>query len=184
MFAKLSNFCRCEIATSLVHSSPALSLSRLRNQIQTRYLLRNGRRTLLDTIREFGQSGAILLLGIAVGAAWIAAIVSPNTSYDRLKDGAADGHVRTLLKSASDPIAVMLLVAGALAILGGALVAGIMALVSALGFFINRWLLPDAATTRSRDDAGGKTQRVLAVSMTLIFMLVAAIGAILAVFGV
>ena len=139
---------------------------------------------MLDAIREFGQSGAILLLGVAVGAAWIAAIVSPNTSYDRLKDGAADGHVRTLLKSASDPIAVMLLVAGALAILGGALVAGIMALIAALGFFINRWLLPDAAASKSKDDTGGKTQRVLAVSMTLIFTLVAAIGAVLAVFGV
>lgn len=139
---------------------------------------------MLDAIREFGQSGAILLLGIAVGAAWVAAIVAPNTSYDRLKDGAADGHVRSLLKSASDPIAVMLLVAGGLSILGGALVAGIMALVAALGFFTNRWLLPDAETAKSKDDTGGKTQRVLAVSMTLIFTLVAATGAVLAVFGV
>jgi len=139
---------------------------------------------LLDAIREFGQSGAIMLLGVSVGAAWIAAIVAPNTSYDRLKDGAADGHVRSLLKSASDPIAVMLLVAGALAILGGALVSGIMALLAALGFFTNRWLLPDAEKAKSKDDTGGKTQRVLAVSMTLIFTLVAAIGAVLAVFGV
>lgn len=139
---------------------------------------------MLEIIRNFGQSGAILLLGLSVGAAWIAAIVAPNTSYDHLKDKGADAHVRELLKAASDPIAVLLLVAGGLAILGGALVSGIAALLAAFGFFTNRWLLPNAEAAKSEQDSGGKTQRVLAVSMTLIYTTVAAIGAVLAVFGV
>lgn len=140
---------------------------------------------MLDAIRDFGQSGAVLLLGIAVGGAWIAAIVAPNTSYDNLDDSDADRHVKGLLKSASDPLAVLLLVAGGLAILGGALVAGITALLAAFGFFTNRWTLrtvPSEAPS-TVDKRSGKTQRVLAVSLTLIFTLVAASSAILAVLG-
>ena len=136
---------------------------------------------MLDAIRDFGQSGAILLLGLAVGAAWIAAIVAPNTSYDHLKGDDAEEHVRELLRSASDPIAVLLLVAAALAILGGALVSGITSLLAAFGFFTNRFTLP---TGESAKESGGKTQRVLAVSMTLVFSVVAAAAAGMAVFGI
>jgi len=140
---------------------------------------------LLDAIRNFGQSGAVLLLGLAVGGAWMAAIVAPNTSYDNLDSGDADRHVKGLLKSASDPLAVLLLVAGGLAILGGALVAGITALLAAFGFFTNRWTL---GKTQSENDATGdtqvgKTQRILAVSLTLIFTLVAVASAGLAMLG-
>jgi len=141
---------------------------------------------LLDAIRSFGQNGAILLLGLSVGAAWIVAIVAPNTSYDHLKDQDADDHVRELIKAASDPIAVLLLVAGGLAILGGILVSGIAALIAAFGFFINRWTLA-RANTKSKDPGEqnvGKTRRILAVSSTLVFSLVASTAAVLAVFGV
>lgn len=141
---------------------------------------------MLDAIREFGQSGAILLLGLAIGAAWIAAIVGPNTSYDHLDDDEdAEAHVRELLKSASDPIAVLLLVAGGLAVLGGAMVAGIAALIAAFGFFTNRWTLASAKTggSKSEQKSVGKTRRILAVSLTLVFTLVAATAAGLAVLG-
>ena len=141
---------------------------------------------MLDAIRSFGQNGAILLLGLSVGAAWIIAIVAPNTSYDHLKDQDADEHVRELIKAASDPIAVMLLVAGGLAILGGLLVSGIASLIAAFGFFINRWTLARAGT-KSKDPAeknAGKTRRILAVSSTLLFSLVAAAAAGMAVFGI
>ena len=136
---------------------------------------------MLNAIRDFGQSGAILLLGLAVGAAWIAAIVAPNTSYDHLKGDDAEEHVRELLRSASDPIAVLLLVAAALAILGGALVSGITSLLTAFGFFTNRFTLPKGENAK---ESGGKTQRVLAVSMTLVFSVVAAAAAGMAVFGI
>ena len=141
---------------------------------------------MLEAIREFGQDGATLLLGLAVGAAWIVAIVAPNTSYDRLDATRADKHVRGLLKSASDPISVILLVAGAMAILGGALVAGITALLAAFGFFSNRWTLASYKRGETPPDANEKrkAQRAIAVSLTLVFALVAAVAAALAVFGI
>lgn len=141
---------------------------------------------MLDAIREFGQSGATLLLGLATGAAWITAIVAPNTSYDRLSANSADNHVRALLKSASDPIAVLLLAAGALAILGGAVVAGITAFLAAFGFFSNRWTLASFKRGETPPDAKEKrkAQRAIAVSLTLIFALVAAIAAVLTLFGI
>ncbi len=140
---------------------------------------------MLDAIRNFGQDGAVLLLGLAVGAAWIVTIVAPNTSYDHLKEDAAEDHVRELLKSASDPIAVLLLVAAGLAILGGALIGGVGALIAAFGFFTNRWTLANAASGegKKRDQKPGKTQRILAVSLTLVFSVLAAASAGLAIFG-
>ncbi len=141
---------------------------------------------MLETIRDFGQNGATLLLGLAVGAAWIVTIVAPNTSYDRLDATRADKHVRGLLKSASDPIAVLLLVAGGLAVLGGALVAGIAAFLAALGFFSNRWTLASFKRGETPPDADEKrkAQRAIAVSLTLVFAFVAAIAAVLAVLGI
>lgn len=141
---------------------------------------------MLEAIREFGQSGAILLLGLSVGAAWITVIVAPNTSYDHLKSKDADLHVRELLRGASDPIAVLLLVAGALAVLGGVQVAGIASLIAAVGFFTNRWTLANTKSKRSDpgEENAGKTRRILAVSSTMIFTLVAAVAAICAFFGV
>ena len=140
---------------------------------------------MLEAIRTFGQSGAILLLGLAVGAAWITTIVAPNTSYDELDNADADHHVRELLRASSDPIAVTLLVACALAILGGALAAGVSAGIAAFGFFTNRWTLGSGSpsTRKKQDGTAGKTQRVLAVSFTLVFSLVAAVSAVLAVLG-
>ena len=138
---------------------------------------------MVEAIRDFGQSGATLLIGLAVGAAWIITIVSPNTSYDHLTCKQADSHVRELLKAGSDPIAVILLVAGALAILGGAMVAGIAALLAAVGFFTNRWTLASFKSSSSKEDGPKKTQRILAVSLTLIFTFLAAAAGIMAVLG-
>lgn len=139
---------------------------------------------MLEAIREFGQSGAIMLLSLATGAAWMMAIVSPNVSYDRLDASRADGHIRQMVKSGSDPIAFILLAAGALAILGGALAGGITAFLAALGFFSNRWTLSKLKTAPAGVRRRRKTQRVVAVSLTLIFTLVTAIAAGLAFFGV
>ena len=141
---------------------------------------------MLDTIREIGQGGAAVLLGLATGAGWVAAVIAPNCFYDGLDAGRADRQVRNLLKSVSAPTVFMLLAAGALAILGGAIGAGICAFMAAFGFFTNSWTLrgfkkgetPPGAKRRR------KSQRVVAVSLTLLFTLVAAIGAGLAVFGV
>lgn len=140
---------------------------------------------MFDGLREFAQNGAVLLMGLASGAAWIMAIVAPNCSYDRLDASRADGHVRQLLKAGSGPIAFVLLAAGAMAILGDAIGAGITAFLAALGFFSNRWTL---SSLKGKAPPGvrrrRKSQRVVAVGLTLMFTLVAAIGGVLAVFGV
>ena len=140
---------------------------------------------MLEAIRNFGQSGSILLLGLSIGAAWIVTIAAPNASYDNLKEADADKHVRELLKATSDPIAVLLLVAAGLAILGGGLISGLAALIAAFGFFSNRWTR--AQTPKRSADEGekrvGKTRRILAVSLTLVFSLVALAAAVIAVFG-
>ena len=141
---------------------------------------------MLETIRNFGQDGATLLLGLAVGAAWIVAIVAPNTSYDSLDATRADKHVRGLLRSASDPVAVILLVAGGLAVLGGALVSGVTAFLAAFGFFTNRWTLANFKRGETPPDANEKrkAQRAIAVSLTLVFALVATVAAVLAMLGI
>ena len=140
---------------------------------------------MFEAIRNFGQSGAILLLGLAIGAAWIVAIVAPNTSYDNLKGKDADQHVRELLKSASDPIAVLLLVACALAVLGGAIASGVASLIAAIGFFTNRWTLASSTSRKKSADEErvGQTRRILAVSLTMVFSLLAIAAAIFAVLG-
>ena len=52
---------------------------------------------MLEAIRNFGQSGSILLLGLSIGAAWIVTVAAPNTSYDNLKEAEEDKHVREML---------------------------------------------------------------------------------------
>jgi len=141
---------------------------------------------MLELIRNIGQNGAVFLIGISVGAAWITAIVAPNCSYDRLDASRADGHIRQLLKAASDPVAVLLLAGGALAVLGGAIGAGIIAAIAALGFFSNRWTL--ASFKKGETPPGArrrrKTQRVVAISLTLLFTLVSAIAGLMAIMGI
>lgn len=141
---------------------------------------------MFELIRDFGQSSAAVLLGLATGAGWVAAIIAPNSFYDELEDASADEQVRGLLKAVSAPVSVVLVAAGALAILGNAYAAGVTALVAAFGFFSNNWTL---AAPKEKGSAKGtkrrqKTERIVAVSLTLIFTLVTAIAAVLAVFGI
>ncbi len=140
---------------------------------------------MLEAIRGFGQGGATLLLGIALGAAWIMTIVSPNVSYDRLDYSRADGHVRLLLNTASAQIAFILVAASALAVLGGAIGAGIASLLAAFGFFSNRWVLASFKKGETAPGTRGskKGQRVMAVTMTLMFSCIIVLAAILALLG-
>lgn len=139
---------------------------------------------MLDGMRDLAQVLAIAFFGFSSGCAWIAAIVAPNTSYDRLDTSRADGHVRLLLTNASGHIAFVLLAASALALLANALGAAVTGALAALGFFTNRWTLAPRKKSerappgvRTRD----KTKRVVAVSLTLIFTLVAIIATGLAI---
>lgn len=138
---------------------------------------------MLDTLRELAHALSIAFFGFASGGAWIAAIVAPNTSYDRLDSGRADGHVRALLVSSSSHIAFMLLAASALATLAATYASAIVGALAAAGFFTNRWTL--APKKRGSTPPGvrqrKKTQRVVAVSLTLIFTLVTLVATGLAI---
>ena len=142
---------------------------------------------MLDGLRELSQALSIALFAFASGCAWIAAIVAPNTSYDRLDHSRADGHIRLLLVNSSAHIAFVLLGASALAFLAGSIAAGIVGGLAAAGFFTNRWTL--APRTKAEKAPKGvrardKTKRVVAVSLTLIFTLVALIATVLAIAGI
>ncbi|MEM5515630.1 hypothetical protein WNY37_01635 [Henriciella sp. AS95] len=139
---------------------------------------------MLDGLRELAQALSIALFGFSTGCAWVAAIVAPNTSYDRLDYSRADGHVRLLLINSSNHIATACLAAAALAFLAGALSAGIVGALATAGFFTNRWTL--APRTKDEKAPPGrrtrdKTKRVVAVSLTLIFTLVTLIATGLAI---
>lgn len=142
---------------------------------------------MFDGLKELSQALSIACFAFSSGCAWIAAIVAPNTSYDRLDHGRADGHVRLLLTNSSNHIAFVLLAGTALAFLAGAYSAAIVGVLAACGFFTNRWTL--APRTKAEKAPPGrtarnKTKRVVAVSLTLIFTLVAMIATALAIAGI
>jgi hypothetical protein len=138
---------------------------------------------MLENFRDTFQLIGVLLNGIALGAAWIVTMAGPNISFDRLA-GRADAFVRAFLKGTSTPIAGILLAAGACAILGGAFVSGTCSLLAAFGFFSNRWILAGLGKApRDGKGASRKGQRMLAMSLSLVFSLVILLAAILGVVG-
>ena len=128
----------------------------------------------------------IFLIGIAVGGGWICTMLGPNVFYDKLDGGKANTQVKNLLLAGSTPIAGLLLAAGCFALLGGLLVTGILSLVSALGFFMNRWTL--AKFKRGSTPPGArrrtKSAQIVAVGFSLMFLLAAAIAGVLAILGI
>jgi hypothetical protein len=109
--------------------------------------------------------------GLSAGCAWIAAIAAPNTSYDKLDPARADTHIRTLLRTVSAQVCVILLIASLLAFLAHTPVAGLFGLIAAAGFLTNRITLSRASTAgRVRDRS--QARRVIAVSLTLVFLVV------------
>ena len=143
---------------------------------------------MFESLQSLSASFAALLIGAAVGMAWMAAITAPNCSYDRLDASRADGHVRELLKRASSPAAALLLAATAFSMLSGAIGATTLSALSAIGLFSNRWTLAPAKSRKVapgvRSRTSRKGQRVVAVSLTLMFTAVAAVAGVLAIFRV
>lgn len=141
---------------------------------------------MFETIQTVSGALAATLAGLATGAAWVVTVAAPNCSFDRLDYSRADGHVRDLLAATSPQIAGVLLAAAALAMLGQAYGSAVLCVLAAGGFFSNTWTL--ARRKKSEAPPGvrqrKKTQRIVAVWFSLMFGLVAAIAAMLAVFGV
>ena len=141
---------------------------------------------MFGSIQTLAAGFSALLAGGATGLAWGIGVMAPNCSFDRLDYSRADGHARQLLKDGSGLVSGLLLASAALAILGGAFGAGILAVLAAAGFFTNRWTL---APRKKTEGAPGlrqrkKSQRIVAVSLSLIFAGVSGLAGVLAVLGV
>ena len=141
---------------------------------------------MFSALSEFAADIAIALLGLAVGAGWVVVILSPNSSYDGNDSTArADTQIKRLLKDSCIPITLILLAAGAFAILGRSWIAGASAFLAAFGFYSNRWTL--APKKRGSTPTGVRTRRKdqqrLAMGFSLVFLMVAVIALVLAVFG-
>lgn len=129
---------------------------------------------------ELMRAVVIYMYGLGAGGAWIAAIASPNTSYDKLDPARADTHIRALLRTASAQFAVVLLLAAALAALITYYMSALFAVIAAIGFISNRLILSRRSTEgRVRDRR--QARRVIAVGLTLVFMLAILIAMIFAV---
>ncbi|MEL6829726.1 MAG: hypothetical protein AAFO63_06275 [Pseudomonadota bacterium] len=141
---------------------------------------------MLETARLFAQSTFVLMLGLALGAAWMMAIVSPNVAHDRHDDHRAESDIKAMLKAGSPQIGFILLAASAFGVLAGSYVSAATSLLAAFGFFTNRWTL----ASQDEDDVSPdtprqqKTKRVVAVAFTLIFTVLIGISAILALIGI
>ena len=138
---------------------------------------------MFTALSGFAADISIALLGLAVGAGWVVVILSPNSSYDGNDSTArADTQIKRLLKDACIPITLILMAAGAFAILGRSWIAGASAFLAAFGFYSNRWTLapkkrgstPPGVRTRRKD------QQRLAMGFSLVFLLVAMIALVLA----
>ena len=123
--------------------------------------------------------------GMAIGAAFVSAIAAPNAGFDKLTGGRADTFIRELLYRTANPQAVMMLVAALAFFFGSSWVAGATALIGAFGFYSNRMML---APKEGKLPRGAKTsrkgQRMMSVSLALMFLLIALVSIILGVIGV
>ncbi|MCI4645785.1 MAG: hypothetical protein MRY64_13480 [Hyphomonadaceae bacterium] len=142
---------------------------------------------MFDSIQSIAGGLAVFTAAFAAGAAWITTVAAPNCSFDRLDYSRADGHVRQLMRNTSGPIAVVLLAACALAVLAGAYGSATLSGLAAAGFLTNTWTL--APKKKGEGPPPGvrhrkKSQRIVAVSLSLMFTAVAGIASILAVFNV
>lgn len=127
----------------------------------------------------------LMTSALAIGASWVAAIVSPNCSFDKLTGARADGHVRELIHRTSPQLGFLTAVAGAFFVFGGSLIAGIVSLVAAFGFYATRMMLsPKEGKNAPGVRTKRKEQRGTSVALILMFTAAALIAAVLGLFGV
>lgn len=134
--------------------------------------------------QEMSGAGGLFFCGLAIGGAWMAAVVSPNCSFDKLTGARADTHVRELLYRALLPVGLMMLVSAGLFLISGSWAAAIASALSAFGFLATRLMLapkkgrnPRGVPTRRRD------QRAISVLLCLMFMLSSLVAVLLGLSG-
>jgi len=128
---------------------------------------------------------AAMLAGGAAASGWTAAVIVANTAFDGLDHVRADRMLRKVISATAGFQAALLGIAAGLALISGARGAGIVAVVSALGFLSNVWTL---APRRDRAPEGLRkkrsTARVVAVALTLIMTLSALAAGVMAAMGI
>jgi hypothetical protein len=127
---------------------------------------------------------ALMTCAVAIGASWVASIVSPNCSFDKLTGARADGHVRELIHRTSPQLGFLMAVSGGLFLFASSLIAGIVSIVAAFGFYATRMLL---APKEGKNAPGVRTrrkeQRGTSVALSLTFTAASMIAAVLGLFG-
>jgi hypothetical protein len=140
---------------------------------------------MIQDISRLATHLGLIFSALAIGASWVAAIASPNCSFDKLDGTRADRHVRELLHATSTPIAGMMLASGACFLLATSWAAGATALLAAFGFYSNRWMLaPKTGKAPRGSKTSHKDQRAVSVSLSLMFMLVAVVAGVLGIIGI
>lgn len=140
---------------------------------------------MFENLQNLLTNLSAMLCGFAAGGTWIGVVVVPNEAFDHMDHTRADRHVRQVLKSGSTFIAGALLLGAAFAALGQAFGASAVAALAAFGFFTNRWTLSKRASpsappgTRQRK----KSQRIVAVALSLMFGIAATCAGVMAAFG-
>jgi ABC-type xylose transport system permease subunit len=128
---------------------------------------------------------AAMFAGGAAASGWTSAVIVANSSFDGLDAGRADRHLRRVLSASATFQAGLLGIAAGFAVFSGAIGAFIVALVGALGFLSNLWTLsPRRDKTVPGVRRREKTQRTVAVVLTLMVTAVAAAAGIMATLGI
>jgi len=127
---------------------------------------------------------ALMTCSLAIGMSWVAAIVSPNLSFDKLTGARADGHVRELIHRSSPQAGFLMAVTGGLFLAAGGLIAGIVSFVSAFGYYATRMMLaPKQGKNAPGERTRRKEQRGTSVALFLTFTVAALIAAICGLVG-
>lgn len=139
----------------------------------------------MPDLNPFLHALAALLAGGAAASGWTAAVIVANTAFDGLDHGRADRMLRKVVTATAGFQAGLLGIAAGVALISGARAAGIVAVISALGFLSNVWTL---APRRDRAPEGlrkkNSTARVVAVALTLIMTMAALTAGVMAAVGI
>lgn len=140
---------------------------------------------MLQNLAALASQLGLIFCALAIGSSWVASIASPNCSFDKLDGSRADRHVRELLRQTALPIAGLMLAAGAFFLLAASWAAGGTAFLAAFGFYSTRLMLaPKKGKLPPGHKSSPKSQRAVSVSLSLMFMAIAVIAAILGMVGI
>lgn len=139
----------------------------------------------MDNLSGIFHAVAALCAGGAAASGWTVAVIVANTAFDGLDAGRADRMLRRVLSATATFQATLLGVAAGFAVFSGAVGAFVTAAIAALGYLTNIWTLsPRRDKTVPGVRRREKTQRLVAVGLTLIFTLVALASGVLAAMGI